>query len=89
MYDAEIIFYHIGYDIQNRLAEKIGCELDEGHVAVNRAQQTSVPYVYAAGDIDTDRHYIVLAVASGTLAAVSIYEEILKNVINALKQELE
>ena len=51
-----------------RLAEKLGCELDEGHVAVNKAQQTNVPYVYAAGDIDTDRHYVVLADASGTLA---------------------
>jgi thioredoxin reductase len=89
MYDAEIIFYHLGYDIQNQLAEKLGCELDEGHVAVNKAQQTNVPYVYAAGDIDTDRHYVVLAAASGTLAAVSIYEEILKDAIKSLKQELE
>jgi thioredoxin reductase len=48
-------------------------------------QKTSIPNVYAAGDIDTDRHYVVLAAASGALAAISIYEEMLKEAIRTLK----
>ena len=48
-------------------------------------QQTTVPNVYAAGDIDTDRHYVVLAAASGALAAISIYEEMLKDAIRMVK----
>ena len=38
-------------------------------------QKTTVRNVYAAGDIDTDRHYVALAAASSALAIISIYEE--------------
>ena len=85
-FDADVIFYHLEHKIQNKIAEQLGCELDEGYVKVNATQQTTVPNVYAAGDIDTDRHYIVLAAASGTLAAMSIYEEMLKDAIGAVKK---
>ncbi len=36
---------------------------------------------FAAGDIDTDRYYVIFATASGALAAISIYEDILKNAL--------
>jgi thioredoxin reductase len=85
LYNAEVIFYHLGYDIQNEIAKQLGCELDDGHIKVNTMQQTTVPNVYAAGDIDTDRHYVVLAVASGALAAISIYEQMLKDAIRMQK----
>ena len=82
-YDIDIIFYHLGYKVQNQLAKQLGCELDEdeGFVKINAMQQTTIQNVYAAGDIDTDRHFVVLATASGAVAAISIYEEILKHVI--------
>jgi thioredoxin reductase len=41
-------------------------------------QQTTIHNVYAIGDIATDRHYVVLAAASGAMAAISIYETLLK-----------
>lgn len=85
LYNAEVIFYHLGYDIQNELAKQLGCELDDGHIKINTMQQTTVPNVYAAGDIDTDRHYVVFAVASGALAAISIYEQMLKDAIRMQK----
>jgi thioredoxin reductase len=44
-------------------------------------QQTTISDVYAVGDIATDRHYVVLAAASGALAAISIYETLLKDAI--------
>ena len=84
-YKAEVLFYHIGQIIQNEIANQLGCEFDEGYVIVNKKQQTTVPNVYAAGDIDTDRHYAILAAASGALAAISIYEELLKNAIKVTK----
>src|SRR5215212_7261141 len=84
-YDTEVVFYHLGYSIQNHLAKQIGCELDEGYVKINAMQQTTIPNVYAAGDIDTDRHYVILAAASGALAAISIYEEMLKDAIRVVK----
>lgn len=85
-YKSDIIFYHVGTVINNEIAVKIGCELDGGYIKVNEKQQTSVPNVYAVGDIDTDRHYAVFASASGALAAVTIYEEILKNSLSVIKK---
>jgi thioredoxin reductase len=88
-YKAEVLFYHIGQIIQNEIANQLGCEFDEGYVMVNKKQQTTVPNVYAAGDIDTDRHYAILAAASGALAAISIYEELLKYAIKVTKIKSE
>jgi thioredoxin reductase len=81
-YDADVIFYYLGYTVQNQLAKQLGCELDEeGFVKVSSSQQTTVRNVYAVGDLDTDRHYIVFAAASGAVAAISIYEQLLKDAI--------
>ena len=82
-YDVDVIFYYLGYEVQNQIAKQLGCELDEeeGFVKVNESQATTVSNVYAVGDLDTDRHYVILAVASGALAAISIYEEILRDAI--------
>lgn len=84
-----MIFYYLGYKVQNQLAKQLGCELDkeEGFVRVNESQQTTVCNVYAVGDADTDRHYIVFAVASGAVAAISIYEELLKDAIRNTKKK--
>jgi thioredoxin reductase len=84
-YQADVLFYHLKKIIQNEIACQLGCELDEGYLKVNKNQQTSIPNVYAAGDIDTDRHYAILAAASGALAAISIYEELLKDALNRTK----
>lgn len=79
-YKTDVVFYKIAYDVQNGLAQKLGCQLDEGYVRTDEKQQTTVKDVYAAGDIDLDRHYIVLAAAAGARAAISIYEELLKEI---------
>jgi thioredoxin reductase len=81
-YEADVLFYHLGQIIQNDIASQLGCELDEGYVKVDKKQQTTVSNVYAAGDLDIDRHYAILASASGALAAISIYDDLLKEAIN-------
>jgi thioredoxin reductase len=55
--------------------------VEEGFIKINNKQETTVAKVYAAGDVDTDRHYVVLAVASGAVAAISIYQDILKKAL--------
>lgn len=87
-YEADVLFYHLGQIIQNDIASQLGCELDEGYVKVDKKQQTTISNVYAAGDLDTDRHYAILASASGALAAISIYEDLLKEAINTTKKEI-
>jgi thioredoxin reductase len=87
-YEADVIFYHLGYRVQNQIAIQLMCELDNngGFIKVNSSQQTTVPNVYAVGDVDTDRHFIVFAVASGVTAAISIYEALLKDAIKKTKE---
>jgi thioredoxin reductase len=87
LYEVDVIFYHLGYQVQNQIAAQLGCELDrdEGFIKVNSSQQTTVHNIYAVGDVDTDRHFIVFAVASGVTAAISIYEALLKDAIKNTK----
>lgn len=82
-YTADVIFYRLGHRVQSRLAEQLGCQLDDEYVKVDGMQETTVPNVYAAGDLDTDRHYVVLAAAGGARAAISIYEKLLRQAIKA------
>lgn len=84
-FDAEVLFYHLNQTVRNQLAYQIGCELDEGYIKVNENQETSIKDIYAAGDADTDRHFAILASASGALAAISIYEKLLKSGIKSIK----
>jgi thioredoxin reductase len=86
-YETDVLFYHLGQIIHNEIANQLGCEFDEGYVKVNEKQQTTIPNVFAVGDIDTDRHYAILAAASGALAAISIYEDLLKDAIKITKVE--
>jgi thioredoxin reductase len=84
-YDAGVLFYHLNQTVRNQLAYELGCELDEGYIKVNGNQETTIKDIYAAGDADTDRHYAILASASGAIAAISIYEKLLKSTIKDIK----
>ena len=84
-FKADVLFYHFEKIVQNEIAVKLGCELDEEYIKVDKNQQTTIPKVYAAGDVDIDRHYAILAAASGALAAISIYEDLLKQAIKTKK----
>ena len=84
-YDADVLFYHLNQTVRNQLAYELGCELDEGYIKVNENQETTIKDIYAAGDADTDRHYAILASASGAIAAISIYEKLLKSGIKSIK----
>ena len=86
LHKADIIFYHFGILIQNDIAQKLGCKSDSGYIRVNEKQQTTIPKVYAVGDIDTDRHYAILASASGAVAALAIYEDLLRGAIASTKE---
>jgi thioredoxin reductase len=60
--------------VRNELAVELGCELYDagpitGLVKLEGPGQTTVPGVFAAGDITTPMHQVSLAVASGTMAA--------------------
>lgn len=59
------------------LPERLGCELTEiGLVKVNADGLTTVPGVYAAGDLALRRHSVVVASADGAIAGIAINHEL-------------
>jgi len=72
-------FISIGYEPGNALAKQLGLELNpDGTITTDRAQRTSVHYVYAAGDITGGVMQAITGAAAGAVAALSAYEDLVK-----------
>jgi thioredoxin reductase len=55
------------------LLERLGCELDDlGFVLVDRVGQTTVPGIWAAGNVANSRAQVITAAGEGSAAAISI-----------------
>ena len=54
----------------------LGCELDDdGYVCVNECGLTSVPGVYAAGDLVPGLQLVQVAAATGVVAGVAVAQD--------------
>ncbi len=75
---ADGVFVAIGYVPQNEIAKQLGLELDdEGYIKTDlMTMRTSIPLVYAAGDITGAPKQIVVAVAHGSVAAMTAFEDV-------------
>jgi thioredoxin reductase len=64
------------------LAEKLGCEIEEGPVSpslvIDTMNQTTVPGVFAAGDITTSMQKVALAVSTGVTAGVGVHRSLVQ-----------
>ncbi len=70
-------FIAIGYEPSNELARTMGLDLDNaGYIKVDALMKTSMPLVYAAGDITGSEKQITVAVSQGTLAAISAFNDL-------------
>lgn len=72
------VFIAIGYIPNNDIAKQLGLELDDmGYIKTDVVtMKTSLPHVYAAGDITGAPKQIVVAVAQGSTAAMTAFEEL-------------
>lgn len=74
----DALFFHLGSEPRCDLASSLGCDTDDdGYIIVDRGQETSVPGVYAAGDIAGHPHLAVIAAAGGVRAALTIHRSLL------------
>jgi thioredoxin reductase len=68
---CSLAFFSIGHTPRAELADALGCERsDDGYVAVDHHGETSVPGVFAAGDLVPGFQLIQVAAAKGTTAGV-------------------
>lgn len=69
---TSMAFFSIAHEPTLGLADQLGCRrTDEGVLAVDEHGLTSVPGVYAAGDITPGMQLVAVAVGKGTLAGVA------------------
>jgi thioredoxin reductase len=68
---ASLVFFSLAHVPQVSMAEALGCALDDdGYAVVDRQGQTTVPGIYAAGDITPGLQLVQVAAASGAVAGV-------------------
>gem|GEM_PF-1078341 len=79
---ADGIFVAVGSDPNTSLVDAFSPTKDsEGCLVVNARQQTSIPRLYAAGDVTTNSNKFkqtIMSAAEGCLAANSVHEDIIK-----------
>jgi thioredoxin reductase len=72
------IFFSIGHGPADDLAAQIGCKRDhEGMIEVDHAFRTSIPNVFAAGDIVPGPDLGIVAAAHGAVAAAAINKSLM------------
>ena len=74
----EALFFHVACGPGSTLPQDAGCEVDdEGVVQVDKEFATSVPGVYAAGDITPGTRLVVRAAYEGTRAAMGMHKSLI------------
>lgn len=67
--DCRVAFFSIDHEPVTWPAEQLGCKLDaDGYVAVDHCARTSVPGVYAAGDLTPGIQLLQVGAAKGCVA---------------------
>jgi thioredoxin reductase len=75
---CDAVLVHAPLRQRSALPERLGLELtDDGLVAIDAAAHTSVPGVYAAGDVAVAPQQVAIAMGSGHLAGVIAARELL------------
>jgi thioredoxin reductase len=76
--DCERLFFSIGHFPADDLAQRLGCgRNDEGCVVIDEHFHTTVPNVYAAGDLVPGTQLALAAAAGGARAAIAIHHSLL------------
>jgi len=71
------VFISIGYVPANEPAKMLGLALDEeGYVVVDEERRTSLPLVFAAGDLTGGIKQITTAVGQGAVAALTAFHDL-------------
>ena len=71
---VDVAYAALGFDAHSGLAAALGAECDaEGRLVTDQAQRSSVPMLWAAGDVVTGLNQIAVAMAQGEVAATGFH----------------
>lgn len=76
---CEALFFSLGAERSSPIAEDCGCGVRPatGDIEVDEHQETSVPGIYAAGDLTFGSQLAIKAAAEGAIAAIAINKSLL------------
>lgn len=75
--EGDALFFGNPQHQQCDLARSLGCEPKHGELLKSSSrQQTNVPGLFLAGDVDGDVQFAIVAAAEGAKAAVAIHQEL-------------
>ena len=78
--DVDGVFIEVGKKALTSFLKDLPVELEKGYIPVDRDQRTSIPGLFAAGDVVSGSvKQMGVAVAHGTIAALSAYDYIKNN----------
>jgi thioredoxin reductase (NADPH) len=73
----DALYLALGCSAQNSLAVHLGADCDEhGALSVSAHQETSVPRLYAAGDVVRGLNQVIVAAAEAAVAATDIHNKL-------------
>jgi thioredoxin reductase (NADPH) len=73
----DVMYPAMGCEVHSELATALGAKCSEaGCLEVDQKQQTTVPGLYAAGDVVSDLHQLVVAEAHAAIAATAIHNSL-------------
>ena len=80
--DVDALFFHVACGPGSSLAADVGCEVEEEHaeegiLKVDSNFQTTVPGIYAAGDITPGTRLVIRAASEGVRAAIGIHRSLM------------
>ena len=76
----DVVYAALGVDPRDHLARTCGARLDDdGRLYVGAHQETSVPGLYAAGDIVRGLNQVTVACAEGAVAAIAVHNSLPRN----------
>ncbi|HEY0672663.1 MAG TPA: NAD(P)/FAD-dependent oxidoreductase [Longimicrobiales bacterium] len=74
----DAIFFHLGSPLATDIANRLGCKRERGtDLKIDRAHQTTVPGIFAAGDIVGPPYLAITAAAKGVTAAMGVHRSLL------------
>ena len=74
---CDTVYCALGMDVHSELAVGLGAEVDEtGYLRIDAHQRTSVPGLYAAGDVASGLNQISVASGGAAIAASAIHREL-------------
>jgi thioredoxin reductase (NADPH) len=78
--ELDALYPALGCRVRSELAISLGAECDStGNLRVDAHQQTTVNFLYAAGDVVTDLHQLSVATGHAAIAATNIHNRLAPN----------